>query len=461
MFMSCLLTVGARPQKLDRGSIHVRVFQANGEFIRVLPELISPSKYNEGPTFLMPASEKGQEVGTGEYEFEVVPGEYYVRANPPGFARTYFPGTSNPTEAKAIRVGNGEHVSVDIHLSTSPRFRITGRIIDSVPDRQPHHFSGVSLSSSSLTVREYKYEAAFKDIPFCCAVNRVPDEDVSISVLGDRFEINNVRAGDYELTASVLVGDVEFGKSIPILPGKQPPFYVRYRGRIPVKVTNRDIDDIKVEVTHGTDLTGSIVSSGGTMDANMTSVQLGGPDFDFDSWQFAEVDKKGLFEFPNLLEGEYRLSIGVLPGRAYVDEIFHGKATIPDAKGLTPFSNAKFKVGRSGTESLRIIARTDGGTVSGQVESGEEALIFLLPSETSARFDMYHLVYSKPTGSFEFVGGIPPGSYRIYAIRKGPSNPIMVSKLSQSWGRIEPQGSPVTVKRNERVKVRLNLIDSE
>ncbi len=51
---------------------------------------------------------------TGTFEIEGVPGgAYYIMAMAPGHLRTFFPGTSNPKEASAITILNGETTNAD------------------------------------------------------------------------------------------------------------------------------------------------------------------------------------------------------------------------------------------------------------------------------------------------------------------------------------------------------------
>jgi hypothetical protein len=218
----------------SRATIHGRVLQANDQpAAGSSVELVKALSYAKGPRIFEPTGQPSEIGASGEYRFDVAPGEYYVRTiSTPGGpqARTYFPNTYNPGEAKAIDVAQGDDVSADIHISTTPVFKISGRIVDLLPDRENHYPSGVSLSSNSATAREFKFHNPYEGYPICCAVDRAPDPNVSVTFSNNRFEIFGVRPGTYQLTASIVVAESKPGGGLVLLKnGEKLPYSITYR----------------------------------------------------------------------------------------------------------------------------------------------------------------------------------------------------------------------------------------
>ncbi len=457
ILIAAFIPIRIAPQSVAKGVIHVRVFQPNGERIRIPVELVKPSKYNGLPLMLKLSAQMPEESTSEEYQFTVAPGEYYVRAGNSGgtYVRTYYPNAANPQDAKAIKVSSGEHVTADIHLSTAPTFRISGRMIDSLPDREPHYYAGVWLRSASLVVQELKTVSANPGVPVCCAVVQVPDLDVSVTTQGDRFEIAGVRAGKYELIASMMVGEIKPGQFVIVKAGERFPYSRTYRALMELNVGDSNIDDIKVVINHGIDLTGSIVTSGKGINTKNIYIELSGRNFD--SLLQTYTDRNGQFVFPNLLQGKYNLSVGLPPGKAYIESIVQGTKVITGSKGLSLRSNVLFEFEKETPAPLRIIVNGNGATIRGNVSEMKEAAIVLASAESSTESTVIRWGMSDSTGAFAFPDGVPPGNYRIYAIPRGSIDLIWGTAIKIPE-RFLIHGTELTVKPGERVVVKLNRI---
>jgi len=435
------------------GAIHGRVLQPDGQpAVGISVALVQASRVSKELKILQPSGPRKETGANGEYRFDVVPGEYYIRTvTTPGGpqARTYFPNTSEPGDAKAIPVSQGEDISADIHIATTPVFKITGRIVDLLPDREPHYFAGVSLSSKSATVREYKMQNVYEGIPVCCAVTNVPDSNTSVTTSYDRFEIGGLRPGVYELNAGILVGDVKPGQFVLTKIGDRAPYSRSYGGRTTVEVTNADVADIQIEVRHGVNLEGRVVSNGKAVKTNRTAMFLRPAEYKPDSFEVAEVDRAGRFVFPNLQDGAYSLEVGALPGDAYVVEIRHGGRRL---------SGTDFTVSITNPEPLEIIVNPSGGKIDGHVPNGDQASIILLPAEGQTSYDTRPVRPANQTGDFKFWG-VPPGKYRIFAFKSLPEEVRMgIVSISEFIGTYETQGTPLEVKPGARTVIGLALI---
>jgi hypothetical protein len=447
------LLIGQGPL-VGKGTIHGRVLQPNDQpAAGISVELVKALSDGNGPRRLESSGQPVAIGASGEYRFDVVPGEYYVRTvTTPGGprARTYFPNTSNPAEAKAIVVTQGDDVSADIHLSTTPVFKISGRIVDLLPDRRNHYPVGASLSSNSATAREYKMENPFAGQPFCCDVERVPDPNVSVTLSNDRFEIRGVRPGTYRVTAAIVVKDaMPDGGIWQLKIGEEPPF-VRYKGQVTVEVTNSDVEDIRVEVRHGADLNGRIVSKGNHVHTNETNIFMMGPDYDSESLLFTSVDKSGRFAFTNLLDGAYRLDPAGLAFDAYVEEIRQGGKKLP---------GPELTINRANPKSLEIIMNPAPGGIDGQIPGSSPAVVVLVPMDAAKKYFPPQVRGIDPPGDFTFRD-LAPGRYRIFAFNNVERSDVFRTGSVADFVRpFEVQSTPLVVKAGARTSVKLNAID--
>jgi len=91
-------------QLVRDGAIHGRVLQSDGQPVAgISVELVQAAPARNWLKSLMPTNQKKATDGNGDYQFAVVPGEYYIRTVSPSYylpqSRTYFPDTSEPIEA--------------------------------------------------------------------------------------------------------------------------------------------------------------------------------------------------------------------------------------------------------------------------------------------------------------------------------------------------------------------------
>jgi hypothetical protein len=104
--------------QVPRAAIHGKVVRPNGQpAAGISVELVKALSDGKGPRRLEYSGQPVAIGASGEYRFDVAPGEYYVRTvTTPGGAqaRTYFPNTSNPGQAKSILVAQGDDVSAEI-----------------------------------------------------------------------------------------------------------------------------------------------------------------------------------------------------------------------------------------------------------------------------------------------------------------------------------------------------------
>jgi protocatechuate 3,4-dioxygenase beta subunit len=132
---------------LPRGAVITgRVVDEFGEPVSDVMVAVSRYQFMQGRRQLMPAGRFGTTNDIGEYRiFGLPPGQYYLsatlRTSAPldvtatgdrtGYAATYYPGTSNPSEAQRISVELGQlHSGIDVTLAPARLARISGSVFD-------------------------------------------------------------------------------------------------------------------------------------------------------------------------------------------------------------------------------------------------------------------------------------------------------------------------------------------
>lgn len=178
----------------------------------------------------------------GRYRLHSLPeGEYYVEASPdarrlaaewapsgdraPGLARTFFPGTVQYHEARALKLARAQQLAgIDFAVATVPLVRVAGRV----------------QTSSGKLMREYSIRLHPVDAPIGSVAGFRSQEGT--------FEFSAVPAGEYWLLASLLPA-----------PGAAAEFTAQ-RMRF-----GSDMQDLTLTTTPGTVLHGRIEAESGAL----------------------------------------------------------------------------------------------------------------------------------------------------------------------------------------------------
>ena len=178
----------------------------------------------------------------GRYRLHSLPeGEYYVEASPdarqlaadwapsgdraPGLARTFFPGTVQYHEARALKLARAQQVTgIDFAAATVPLVRVSGRV----------------QTSGGKPMRDYSIRLHPVDAPIGSVAGFRSQEGT--------FEFSAVPAGEYWVLASLIPA-----------PGAVAEFAAQ-RMRF-----GSDIQDLTLTTTPGTVLNGRIEAEGGAL----------------------------------------------------------------------------------------------------------------------------------------------------------------------------------------------------
>lgn len=230
--------------------------------------------------------------------WDIVPGRYLVSATVgevlsaelPGYGRSYYPGTADPSGALPVVIGPSLEVSgIDIALVPQPTYRIYGRMFDS---------SGRPTNNGSLTLAPSVRSAS----PLGVAIGAKSEPDGS-------FEFANVTPGLYVIQASG-------GQTSAAREGEAAV--------LAVAVTNQDVSGIALRRSRGAKIIGRVttlgITPGNFAGIDVTTIPS---DADFDlpnSRSVAFVDREHTFELSGIL-GPRRIVVRGVPGGWTVDRI--------------------------------------------------------------------------------------------------------------------------------------------
>lgn len=307
---------------------------------------------------------------------DLQPGYYYLQARPnrgmsfpKGFkvttpvitpsekrilAPTYYPGVTDMSQATRILATGGELSGFDIHLRSVPVYRIRGKVFDE---------NGKPAEKVTLSIRPagFRFAESFSN----------PDGE-TVSGPGGVFEFADVSAGNWRIAAESKRDSGEL------------------RGFSEVTVTRHDEENIPIHLAAPFTLEGTV-----ERDVSLKGVYLTPENAPSRYEAYADVDSEGAFHLRNVYPGRYRINPSRLTG-AYLAAVRLGQQ---DVTGQALELSA-------GAPSVRLIFRSDMGTVRGTVKDGAHALVVLFPE--SGEFPT--VVRCSADGKFE-VSEVQPGNY--------------------------------------------------
>lgn len=274
---------------------------------------------------------------------------------PVDYVRTYYPSSLTAAASIPLILEAGvENRSVEIRLRKDRVFHVRGHA-----KNLPKSYLGFVLIG-----------AAGQQSPGIAAIA----ED-------GKFEFTGVLPGNYLLHNAVL--------------GNEDAMFCR----IPVTVGNRDIDDLIVDLVHGSTITASIkMEDAAQPPAHWPQVHFNGAESSHD----AEIKQDGTFTWSNVPPDLYKVSLPSAE-EVYLKSLhFNGQ----------PASVAGLDLTSSTGGALEIILSSKIAEISGVVRDQDgspmgKKLVTLWPTGESPR-----TVTSNANGSFRF-GGLPPGEYRV------------------------------------------------
>jgi hypothetical protein len=397
--------------------------------------------YDNGRPVWIPAN-SGSSDDRGEFRlFWLPPGEYFVGTNAPptdrdsaardAWMRVYFPGTTDPSQAQAVRVSAGSEVhAIDLNINAaSPTYTIAGTAFN--PYERPDSVTG---APADMTVGNFMLWP--KDSPVLDGTgpptlyNAIP---VGERTANGRFELRNVRRGSYDLIAHYQD------------PGtKESPGRRYLIARTPVEVRS-DLSGIRLDIRPGVTLTGRIVAPT-AIRVETLRVRLRNhdslPDFFVSVIEPIKVDTQGRFSAERVPAAKYKVAVTGLPSNTYIDDILQSGQSVFDNGVMLSETSSEIQVmlAANGVSVGGVVHRADRKTASG-------ATVVLVPPESRrGNYLLYRSASTDAEGKF-VIQGVPPGEYTVFAWESVPPTAWQNREFLDKYVgrgrslRVEPQSS--------------------
>jgi Carboxypeptidase regulatory-like domain len=417
------------------GIITGRVLDEDGEPVEHVN--VAVTRYGSRRTQLSQAG-SAQTDDLGEYRiFGLEAGKYYLSATytqrnlmatqdrtpergpDEGYARTFYPGTSDPAGASAIKVVPGAQLrGVDITLLKTRTWRIRGKVINGLGESLPRPVYLMLFSREKAHMGFYPG-----------ATTQVRDADGS-------FELRGVTPGSYILMAESFDG----GKGLA--------------ARQPVDVGNDNVENISLLLGAGMELRGT-VRVDGPNGAALDSLQVSfAPREMFRmGMQGAKVGDDGSFKLSNVTPAVYTIDVFGMRETFYIKSVRMG-----DADGL----EAGLDLTHGGAGALEIVLSPNGGQVDGSVVDSKQAatnaaLVLAPEGRRREQRSFFKMASTDAHGHFT-IKGIAPGDYRLFAWAQLDDPDYQDPEFLKPY---ENQGEAVTIRENSRENVQLKLIEPD
>lgn len=380
------------------GLITGRVRDQNGEPLPSAQVTALLTSYVEGKRTLVPASTVMTN-DLGEYRlFNLPPGKYLVSASSgsslakmarvristmasgeedEGLVTTYYPGTSDPSQAQALNVTAGSELrSTDISILQSGIFHIRG------------HVAGLSASSLKIGGMVMLKSGG----SHITALNI--EKNAAIDPADGSFDIPGVSSGQYDLIA------FEFAHGgVPRSTHK------------PIEVNGADVDGVDIAFEPTTNISGHLTWDDKSAAPNVPlRVSLEIEDQFMTQTPSAEVQPDGSFELKNVSVDSYWVNVSGNAPDAYLKSARYGSANALNT----------FRTSTGAGPTLELVGGAHGGHIQGVVTNSDPVPISgvwvaLVPDEPNRKQKrLYQSVRSAANGKFEFRG-VAPGSYLLFS----------------------------------------------
>ena len=376
----------------------------------------------------------------GEYRlFGLSPGRYFVSAvfpqwgrfsqgdepeeaqpNQQGYARMYYPGTPDAAKAAAISIKEGEEVpSVEIMMRQLVVFRIRGHVYNQITNKagtQTNIFLLPKAKSREWTGGEQR--------------SSVQKQDGS-------FEISDVLPGSYVLNAMWF----DDGKA--------------HIARVPIDVSNADVEGIAITISPGTDINGRIIWEGSpSLERDELSVMAELPDIGYGFEGNSRVTSANTFVLKGMGDGTYMARVWGQGKDCYIKDVqYAGTSALQDGFAV--------KGGAAGT--LEITISSHGARVQGTVadSDGLRAVgvrVVLVPEPS--RRNQSSLFKEQTTdqyGHFE-LRGIAPGDYKLFSWEEAESGAWEDPEFLKPF---EEKGEKISLQENDQKTLNLTAIQTK
>ena len=368
----------------------------------------------------------------------------------PGFSLTYYPGTTDITQADSVDLQPGTEIRVDFNLVRSPRFHIRGQVIDATTSRPPQ------MATLAVSARTASGDYSPLDALIGGAAGMLQGNRYN-SVTGE-FEVREVAPGSYWLTVQTQPLPTVAPGARGAMPTDPASILAAInRAQVPLEV-DRDIDNLSVTVTSGITIPGRIRIEGNTPAGQdpysrlIPMLQTGGGSILTAALQGGGMPRPaadGTFSLTKITPGNYRLVVNGLDPTMYIKDAHIDRTDV--LQGIA--------IGNRVDGALEIVLSTNAGQVDGTIVdaagkpvSGVQAV--LIPDRLRNRSDLFKTATSGANGRFT-MRGITPGDYKLFAWEDIEPFSYFDSDVLRPF---EALGKTVRIQENSRETAEVKII---
>jgi hypothetical protein len=364
-----------------------------------VPLQLLKAAYNQTGQRILQQAGTARTNDRGEYRFYwVTPGRYYVTGgnaaanytfqgfgsnnpNEPAesYMLTYYPGVTDISRATAIDIQPGSEAVLDFAVPKQQLFTVSGKVVNPAPAAASGTLPAVTVSLAFQTLTGFN--GAF-----------FPQQQDYDPAAGT-FVLRDVLPGSYMLQAAA------------------PP----YSARLPVEVTNSNLENLVVTVNSGVSIAGRFITDSGTLPpASTLQVQMrlasnGLQNYLGTAPASPNPAADGSFSIPGVLPGDYRIVAN--PSQDfYVKELRYNR--------LDALTNPVSVCCNSDSAALEVVisrnvGQLDGVIVDDRMQPVPGVQAVLIP-DARQRIELYKTATTDQTGRF-VMRGITPGDYKLFA----------------------------------------------
>jgi hypothetical protein len=442
------------PNGLPMSGAQIGVFQVNYQNSRAMLQQMNSRQTDD----------------RGEYRlFWLSPGEYYIGVIPPRgpvnvptakdtYARTFYPGTSNPGSATRVKVlEGGESAGVDFSIRADAIGKISGRVITSIvmPNGQQATASTFyMLPSVDATVID---------------MNAVNFQNMASDRTNGQFEIRGVLPGSYDLVAMISANNdgPVLGRTHVDVSGAVENVVINVKAGTPVKA-KLILDSGPVPYTMAPPPpTGVAVLAAGaaplqnpaalaapvptpTYRVQLRSMEANIGIFDSAAQRGVTFDPSGVFTFPGVPDGRFSVMVTPILPNSYIVDVRSGARSVFD-DGFEP--------GELSGE-IEVTVSGKGAKIQGIVRDARQqpvpgARVILVPPPARRKNTALHKTGTADTNGKFTITGVAPGEYRLYSWESIQNNAWMSAEFMAPY---ENLGQSISVIQGSETTKDITLI---